>query len=241
MLDGYGGLFIESIILRGLGEAFNLILAGDSGLIEITMRTLTVSGLATILASCWSIPFGVALGLGRFRGRALLRGVFNTLMGVPAVAIGLIIYLLLSRSGPLGGLQLLYTPAAIILGQAALITPILVSLVAATVEAVDPDVKRLALTLGASETAANLTVLGESIGGILLSITASFNRAIAELGVALMVGGNIRGATRVLTTVIALETGRGEIALGIALTVVLLGIVGAVNTLIHTAQRRIQR
>jgi tungstate transport system permease protein len=209
-------------------------------LIDITIRTLSVSGLATTLASGWSIPLGVALGLGRFRGRTLLRGIFNVLMGVPAVAIGLIFYLLLSRSGPLGGFQLLYTPAAIILGQAILITPILVSLVATTVEAVDPEIKRLALTLGASETAANLTVIRESLGGIVLSISASFNRAIAELGVALMVGGNISGATRVLTTVIALETGRGEISLGIALTALLLGIVGVVNTLIHLVQRRIQ-
>jgi tungstate transport system permease protein len=231
---------LESVILQGLGEAFRLIMAGDKSLIDITIRTISVSGLATILASCWSIPLGVALGLGRFRGRTLLRGAFNALMGVPAVAIGLIFYLLLSRSGPLGGLQLLYTPAAIILGQAILITPILVSLIATTVEAVDPEIKSLALTLGASETAANLTVIGESLGGIVLSISASFNRAIAELGVALMVGGNIRGATRVLTTVIALETGRGEISLGIALTVLLLGIVGVVNTLIHLAQRRIQ-
>ena len=231
---------VTSVILQGFGEALTLILTGDRGLIDITLRAITVSGLATILASCWSIPLGVSLGLGRFRGRRLLKGVFNSLMGVPAVAIGLLFYLILSRSGPLGGLQLLYTPAAIVLGQSALITPILVSLVAATVETVDPEVKRLALTLGASEMAANLTVLGESMGGILLSISASFNRAIAELGVALMVGGNIRGATRVLTTVIALETWRGAIPLGIALTVVLLGIVGVVNALIHIVQRWIQ-
>jgi tungstate transport system permease protein len=127
-----------------------------------------------------------------------------------------------------------------VLGQSALITPIIVSLVAATVEAVDPEIKRLSLTLGASETAANLTVLGESISGILLAISASFNRVIAELGVALMVGGNIRGATRVLTTVIALETGRGDISMGIALTIVLLGIVGAVNVLINAVQRWVQ-
>ena len=231
---------VTSVILQGFGEALTLILTGDRGLIDITFRAITVSGLATILASCWSIPLGVSLGLGRFRGRRLLKGAFNALMGVPAVAIGLLFYLILSRSGPLGGLQLLYTPAAIVLGQSTLITPILVSLVAATVETVDPEIKRLALTLGASETAANLTVLGESMGGILLSISASFNRAIAELGVALMVGGNIRGATRVLTTVIALETGRGAIPLGIALTVVLLGIVGVVNALIHIVQRWVQ-
>ncbi|MEE8355448.1 MAG: ABC transporter permease [Candidatus Bathyarchaeia archaeon] len=231
---------VASVILQGLGEAFTLIMTGDRGLIDIAFRAILVSGLATILASFWSIPLGVSLGLGSFRGRHLLKGMFNALMGVPAVAIGLLFYLILSRSGPLGGLQLLYTPTAIILGQSALITPILVSLVAATVETVDPDIKRLALTLGASETAANLTVLGESMGGILLSISASFNRAIAELGVALMVGGNIRGATRVLTTVIALETGRGAISLGIALTVVLIGIVGVVNALIYIVQRWVQ-
>ena len=215
-------------------------MTGDRDLIDITFRAITVSGLATVLASCWSIPLGVFLGLGSFKGRQYLKGAFNALMGVPAVAIGLLFYLILSRSGPLGSLQLLYTPAAIVLGQSALITPILVSLVAATVETVDPEIKRLALTLGASELAANLTVLGESIRGILLSISASFNRAIAELGVALMVGGNIRGATRVLTTVIALETGRGEIPLGIALTVVLIGIVGVVNALIYGVQRWLQ-
>jgi tungstate transport system permease protein len=232
---------IASVILQGFGEAIMLILTRDRGLIEIAFRAITVSGLATILASCWSIPLGVSLGLGSFRGRRFLKGVFNALMGVPAVAIGLLFYLFLSRSGPLGGFQLLYTPAAIVLGQSALITPILVSLVAATVETVDPEIKRLALTLGASETAANLTVIGESMGGILLAISASFNRAIAELGVALMVGGNIRGATRVLTTVIALETGRGAISMGIALTIVLLGVVGAVNILINFIQRWVQR
>jgi tungstate transport system permease protein len=224
-----------------LDEAFRLILSGDRGLIDVTVRTLAVSGFATILASFWSVSLGVALGLGRFRGRTLLRGAFNALMGVPAVAIGLLFYLILSRSGPLGGFQLLYTPAAIIFGQSTLITPILVSLVAAAVEAVDPEIKTLALTLGASETTANITVLREALGGIILSLSASFNRAIAELGVALMVGGNIRGATRVLTTVIALETGRGEISLGIALTFVLLGIVGLVNALIFLMQRWIQR
>lgn len=208
-------------------------------MIDITIRTLTVSGLATILASCWSIPLGVALGLGRFRGRALLRGAFNALMGVPAVAIGLIFYLLLSRSGPFGGLQLLYTPAAVILGQAALITPILVSLVASTVEAVDPEIKSLALTLGASEVRANLAVLNESLVGVFLAVTASFNRAFAELGVALMLGGNIRGTTRVLTTYIALETGRGEISMGISLAIVLMVIVGVVNSLVNAVRRRL--
>jgi tungstate transport system permease protein len=134
---------------------------------------------------------------------------------------------------------LLYTPTAIIVGQSILITPIIVSFVANSLEAVDPEIRSLALTLGASGVRANLTMLSESLSGVFLAVTASFNRAIAELGVALMLGGNIRGVTRVLTTTIALETGRGEIALGIALTVVLMAIVGAVNLLVGMARRRL--
>ena len=230
---------MASAILEGLGRALGLILSGDRTLVEITLRSLAVSGLATVIASCWSIPLGVMMGLGEFRGRALLRGVFNVLLGVPTVTLGLVLYLTFSRSGPLGSLHLLYTPTAIIVGQSLLITPIIVSFVANSLEAVDPDIRSLALTLGASEVRASLTMLSESLSGVFLAVTASFNRAIAELGVALMLGGNIRGATRVLTTTIALETGRGEIALGIALTVVLLAIVGAVNLLVGVARRRL--
>jgi tungstate transport system permease protein len=231
---------LASIILDGFVKAFALILSGDPTLVDITLRSLAISGLATIAASLWSIPLGALIGLGRFRGRVLLRGVFNALLGVPTVTLGLVLYLLISKSGPLGFLRLLYTPAAIILGQAILITPIIVSFVANTLEAVDPDVRSLALTLGSTDTGAALAVLNESLEGVLLSVTAGFNRALAELGVALMVGGNIRGVTRVLTTYIALETGRGEIALGIAFTVMLLSIVGFVNLTMNLIQRRLR-
>jgi len=231
---------LASIILDGFVKAFALILSGDPTLVDITLRSLAISGLATIAASLWSIPLGALVGLGRFRGRVLLRGVFNALLGVPTVTLGLVLYLLISKSGSLGFLRLLYTPAAIILGQAILITPIIVSFVANTLEAVDPDVRSLALTLGSTDTRAALAVLNESLEGVLLSVTAGFNRALAELGVALMVGGNIRGVTRVLTTYIALETGRGEMALGIAFTVLLLSIVGFVNLSMNLIQRRLR-
>jgi tungstate transport system permease protein len=231
---------LASIILDGFVKAFALILSGDPTLVDITLRSLAISGLATIAASLWSIPLGALIGLGSFRGRLLLRGVFNALLGVPTVTLGLVLYLLISKSGPLGFLHLLYTPAAIILGQAILITPIVVSFVANTLEAVDPEVRSLALTLGSTEIGAALVVLNESLEGVLLSVTAGFNRALAELGVALMVGGNIRGVTRVLTTYIALETGRGEIALGIAFTVMLLSIVGFVNLTMNLIQRRLR-
>ena len=177
--------------------------------------------------------------MGRFRGRLILRGAFNALLGVPTVTLGLVLYLLFSRSGPLGFLQVLYTPSAVAVGQALLITPILVSFVTNTLETVDPDIRSLALTLGATKIGASITVLSESTGGVILAVTASFNRAIAELGVALMLGGNIKGITRVLTTSIALETARGEVALSIALAVVLMLIVAAVSLLVNLVQRRL--
>ena len=231
---------MTSMILDGFVKAFTLILSGDPTLVDITLRSLAISGLATIAATLWSIPFGALIGLGNFKGRVLIRGFFNALLGVPTVTLGLVLYLLISKSGPLGFLHLLYTPGAIILGQAILITPIIVSFVANTLEAVDPEVRSLALTLGSTDTGAALAVLNESLEGVLLSVTAGFNRALAELGVALMVGGNIRGVTRVLTTYIALETGRGEIALGIAFTVMLLSIVGFVNLSMNLVQRRLR-
>jgi tungstate transport system permease protein len=232
---------MASVILDGFARAMTLILAGDPVLVEITLRSLAISGFATIAASLWSIPLGALIGLGKFRGRVLLRGAFNVLLGVPTVTLGLVLYLLVSRSGPLGFLRLLYTPTAIILGQAVLITPIIVSFVANTLEAVDPDVRNLALTLGSTETEAVLMVVNESLEGVLLSVTAGFNRAIAELGIALMVGGNIRGVTRMLTTYIALETNRGEVAIGIAFAVILLAIVAAVNLSVDFLQRRLRR
>ena len=227
-----------SALWEGLLRALSLIVMRDPTLMEITLRSVAISGLATLFAALWSIPLGILIGLERFKGRIILRGFFNTLMGMPTVTLGLVLYLLFSRSGPLGFLRVLYSPGAIIVGQSLLITPIIVSFVANTLEAADPEIRSLALTLGASEMGARFTVLSESLDGVLLAVTASFNRAIAELGVALMLGGNIRGVTRVLTTSIALETSRGELELGIALTIVLLAIVGIVNLSTNLFRRR---
>lgn len=207
-------------------------------ILEISMRAIFISGSATIIASLWSLPAGILLGLKRFTARSFVKGFFNAMLGFPTVSLGLILYLLFSKSGPLGPLHLLYTPSAMILGQAFLITPITVSFVTNTIESVDPDIRNLAKTLGASETQASIAVLRESLNGVFLAIIASFNRAIAELGVALMLGGNIRGFTRVLTTSIALETTRGELLLGMTLTVILLSIVFALNLLVNLVQRR---
>jgi len=212
----------------------------ETEIVEIAVRTIGVSGAATLLAALWGIPLGILLGLKRFRGRRVIVGFFNAMMGLPAVALGLLLYLLFSQSGPLGFLHLLYTPLAMALGQAVLITPITVSFTTSTIEAIDPEIKDLATTLGASETEASMAVLKESIGGVLLAVAASFNRAIAELGVAIMVGGNLRGLTRVLTTSIALEATRAELLLGIALTIILLVIVFAVNASVNMLQSRVR-
>jgi tungstate transport system permease protein len=206
-------------------------------ILDITLRSLAISGTATLLAALWSAPIGIFLGLKQFRGRIVIKGFFNTLLGIPTVALGLVLYLIFSRSGPLGFLHLLYTPVAIIIGQAILITPITVSFITNAIESVNTEIKDLAKTLGASETQASFAVLRESMSGALLAVTASFNRAIAELGVAVMLGANIRGVTRVLTTTIALETTRGEIELGISLTIILLLILAVVNIAVNLVQR----
>ena len=215
-------------------------MAVETEIVEIAVRTIGVSGAATLLAALWGIPLGIMLGFKRFRGRRVIVGFFNAMMGLPAVALGLLLYLLFSQSGPLGFLHLMYTPLAIVLGQAVLITPITVSFTTSTIEAIDPEIKDLATTLGASETEASMAVLKESIGGVLLAVAASFNRAIAELGVAIMVGGNLRGLTRVLTTSIALEATRAELLLGIALTIILLVIVFTVNASVNMLQSKVR-
>jgi len=207
---------------------------------QITVRSLYISGTATLLSVLWSLPLGMFIGMKTFLGKQLIKGIFNALIGMPTVALGLILYLLFSRSGALGFLHLFPTLQAIIIGQAILITPIIVSLTVSAVESVDPEIEDLAKTLGASEIEASLAVLRESRGGVILAVIASFNRALAELGIALAVGANIRGKTQVLTTVIAMEVNRGEITYSITLMVILLAIVFSINTLTNLLQRRIK-
>ncbi len=207
---------------------------------QITVRSLHVSGTATLLSVLWSLPLGVIIGMKTFPGKQLVKGLFNALLGMPTVALGLILYLFFSRSGALGFLNLFPSLQAIIIGQAILITPIIVSLTTSAVESVDPEIKDLAKTLGASEVEASVMVLRESIGGVLLATIASFNRAIAELGVALAVGANLRGETQVLTTVIAMEVNRGNIEYSIQLMIILLTIVFTITILTNMLQRRIR-
>ncbi len=212
----------------------------ESEIVEITLRALSISGLAALVAAGIGLPIGVVLGMYKFRGRDAVTGVFRALMSMPTVALGLLLYLAFSRAGPLGFLELLYTPLALIIGQAILVIPIMISITSETIVSVDPSIRELSRTLGADERAAAASVLRESLGGVVLALSASFSRAISELGVALMLGGNIQGLTRILTTSIALETTRGEIALGLGLTVILLVLMVVFNLMLNQAEKRVR-
>lgn len=223
-------------IWDGIAKAFQLILSGDPTVYGIVFRSLFFSGVAAILAVLWATPIAMLLGLKDFRGKSIIKGLFTTLIGLPTVALGLFLWLILSKAGPLGFLGLLYTPGAIILGEALLVTPLIVSIATNAIEAVDPEMMNLAKTLGASESQASIAVLKEAINGIIFSDVAGFNRAIAELGVALMVGGNLAGFTDVLTTATSSYTARGDFSTAIALSIILLVIVFGINSIIVIAR-----
>lgn len=225
-------------LIGGIIEAFQLIFSLDSEVYSITFRSLYVSGLAVAMATMWSLPIAAVLGLKNFRGRKLLRGSFNAFIGFPTVVLGLMLYLLFSRSGPLGLFGLLYTPFLISFGQALLVTPIIISFITSAIESIDMDIRDLARTLGSSEIDASIAILKEASGGVILAVLAGFNRAFAELGVAMMIGGNMPGLTRVLTTTIALEVNRVEISRSIALGFILVGIVYAINITVSYLRKR---
>ena len=225
-------------IVDGVIKAFQLIFSLDPEVYRITGLSLYVSGLAVVLATLWSIPIATVIGLKTFRGRKFIRGSFSAFIGIPTVVLGLVFYLLFSRAGPLGFFGLLNTPLLISIGQSVLITPILISFITSAIEAIDMDLRDLARTLGATEIQASVSILREASGGVVLAILAGFNRAFAELGIAMMVGGNMYKRTRVLTTAIALETGKAEIAQSIALGVILVGIVYVLNITISYLRKR---
>ena len=233
-------------VISGIQQAIHLILSGNPDVIDIALRSVRVSGMATLLALLWSMPLGVAVGMLSFPGKSVVKGFFNTLLGIPTVVLGLILYLMLAPTGPLGFLGLIYTEMGISLGQSVLITPIIVSFVASSVEVVEREIKELALTLGASKIEASIAVVREAAGGVLLALIAAFNRAIAELGIAIIIGGNIfvRDSglnTRVLTTAIQMYTTRGEIDLAIALGIILISIVFVVSLVSNFVQSRVLR
>lgn len=224
-------------IIEGIEEAFRLIFSLDGEIFGIVLVSLKTSSLATLLASLAGIPLGFLVAIKRFRGRKAVVTVLNTLMALPTVLVGLTVYTLISRPGPLGGLNLLYTQMAMVIGQFILATPIVAALALSAIQSVDKRVKSTAMTLGASDFQTALIMLSEARFALLAAITAGFGRVIAEVGSAMMLGGNIRGLTRTMTTAIALETSKGEFGLGIALGIILLIIAFSINILFHHFQR----
>ena len=224
-------------IIDGIIKAFQLVFSLDPTLYSIVFRSLYVSGIATAMATLWSLPIAIVLGLKNVPGKRLIRASFNAFLGIPTVVLGLVLFLFLSRSGPLGMFGLLFTPLAISIGQAILITPIIVSFITSAIESIDLELRDLARTLGSTEIQASTAILQEASGGVTLALIAAFNRAFSELGVAMMVGGNIHGLTRLLTTTIALETSRGEIAFSIALGVILVSIVYTLSITLNYLRR----
>jgi tungstate transport system permease protein len=223
-------------ILEGVSEAVRLILSADKTVIEITSRSLQTAGYATLLASLIGVPLSILISMTEFRGKGTIKFLFNAMVGVPTVTLGLFLYTLFSRSGPLGYLGLLYTVPGMALGQAVLILPILVSFTVSALESKGQELRDLARTLGASEYEASIVVVREAYSGVTLALVSSFNRAFAELGIVTMLGANIRGVTRVLTTAIALETAKGELGLSFALSFILLAVVLSLNFLISLLQ-----
>jgi tungstate transport system permease protein len=219
-------------------KAFSLIAAGDAELLGIVFLSLRVSGLALLVGAVIGLLLAVFLELVRIPGRGFLVTLLNTLTGLPPVVVGLLVYILLSRRGPLGFLDLLYTPGAMILAQSILIIPIVASLSHAAVVAAGQEVGRTARCLGATPFEATLAVFKDCRYAIIAAMATAFGRAVAEVGAVLLVGGNIARHTRVMTTAIAMETDKGNFELAIALGLVLLSLSFVVNALFHVVQRR---
>jgi len=224
-------------ILQGFGSACKLITALNPELLKIIWLSLKVSGAALLLAILLGLPLGALLALKRLPLRGLILGVINTGMGLPPVVVGLMVYLLLSRSGPLGFLEFLYTPGAMIVAQLILALPIVTSLSHTAIVNVNPIIRQAAQVLGANPLQEALTVVREARYGIMTGGIAALGRVTAEVGAVIMVGGNIAGYTRVMTTTIALETDKGNFDLAIALGVILLGL----SLIINLAFRALQR
>jgi tungstate transport system permease protein len=225
------------VLLDGVAQAFTLLFSGDAETWAITLLTLRVSLGATLVAALVGVPLGAAIALGSFPGRRVLLAAANTGMGLPPVVVGLVVTVLLWRSGPLGGLGLLYTPTAMVVAQALIATPVVVALVAAAVQQVDREFLVQMQGLGASRPRALLALASEARLPLLAAALAAFGAVVSEVGAAQMVGGNIAGQTRVLTTAAVLATSRGEFGLAIAFGLVLLLLAFAVNLVVTFAGR----
>ena len=227
-----------SEIWQGFIKAIELIVSFDPEVMEIAGRSLMVSVTSALLASLICIPISGLIHFHNFPGKRLLINVIQTFFSIPTVCIGLFVFVLFSRAGPLGGTNLLFTPTAMVIGQMILITPILLGLIISALSGVDKAILETALSLGASNFQSMIVVLKEARYAVVAAIIMGFGRAISEVGCALMVGGNIRGFTRVITTAISLETSKGELELSIALGIILIFLALIINIVLNRIQQR---
>jgi tungstate transport system permease protein len=225
-------------IINGFIEAFRLIFSFDSEVFSAVFISLKVSLISIFISAIISLPLGFIIATKSFLGKKIVITMINTLMATPTVVIGLMVYTLISRSGPLGMLNLLYTQRAMIIGQVILVTPILVGLAISAIHSVDERVAETAITLGANRRQLAFTIFLEARFGLLAALVSGFGRIIGEVGSAMMLGGNIRYATRTMSTAIALQTSMGEFAIGIALGIILLLVAFLINILFHYFQQK---
>lgn len=224
-------------ILQGASQAFWLVLTLDPDLIEISLRSLQVTLTAVAISSAIGLPLGGWLAVRRFRHRRVVIAVLNALMGLPPVVVGLVVYLLLSRSGPFGVMGLLFTPTAMIIAQVVILTPLIASIAHQATRDLWAEYHDLLVSLNTTRYQRIRTILWDGRRALLTASLAGFGRGIGEVGAIMIVGGNIDHATRVLTTAIALETGKGDFSMALALGFVLIGLALAVNLSIHAISR----
>jgi len=225
-------------IWQGFTKAIELIVSLDPEVLEIVGRSLRISVTSSLLASLISIPIGSLIHFHRFPGRRILINLIQTFFSMPTVTVGLFVFILFSRAGPLGGTNLLFTPTVMVIGQMVLIIPILLGLIISALSGVDKSIVDTARSLGASGFQTTLVILREARYAVLAAIIMGFGRAISEIGIAIMVGGNIKGFTRVITTAISLETSKGDLELSIALGIILIFIALIINIVLNIIQQR---
>ena len=226
------------VLVEGVRQAARLLLGGDREILSVLWLSLQVSGTATLIALVLGIPAGAVLALTRFPGRTLVVSAVNTGMGLPPVVVGLFVTILLWRSGPLGDWEVLYTPTAIVLAQSVIAVPLVTGITLAAVQNVPAKFRLQLYALGASRRQMLWVVLREARLPMLAAVMAGFGGVISEIGASMMVGGNIKGQTRTLTTAMVLETGKGNFDVAIALSILLMALVFGINWALTMIQQR---
>ena len=225
-------------IINGLIKAIELIVTLDPEVMDITLRTLRISITSMLITSIIFVPLGSFIHFHEFRGKQGVISIIQTLFALPTVVVGLLVFLFLSRSGPLGFLGLFFTPTGMVIGQVILISPIMTGLTLSALSGVDKTIRDTIVSLGATEFQAILATIKEARYAILAAVVTGYGRAISEIGAAMMIGGNIRGHTRVLTTAIALETSMGNIEFSLALGIILMSLAFVINIILNRVQQR---